>query len=352
MVQLATQRPVCVTGASGFVASHVVRDLLERGYRVRGTVRDATNEEKTAPLRALSGADDRLELLSADLLDPTSFEAAIADCEIVIHTASPYTLNVKDAQADLVEPAVQGTRAVLEVCHRAEGIRRVVVTSSVAAITDEPGSERPLTEEDWNELSSLKRNPYFYSKTLAEKAAWSFMEETSPSFELVVINPYVVIGPSLIPSLNQSHRVFVELMTGKLPGIVNLAWGFVDVRDVATAHRLAIEVPEARGRYLCAAETMKLRQLVELLQERGYGHYKLPKLGLESGFGNALIKLSSFAYGRGMGSFLRTHVGRVPRFDNSKIRRELGLSFRPVDQTIVDAVEDLLAWGHIERQAP
>jgi dihydroflavonol-4-reductase len=350
MAELVTDRPVCVTGASGFIASHLVADLLARGYRVRGTVRDATQREKYAYLLELPGASERLELVSADLLDPPSFGAAVAGCDYVMHTASPYALDVEDPQRDLVEPAVTGTHAVLEACKRAEGVRRVVVTSSMAAITDEPDSERVLTEDDWNEKSSLTRNPYYYSKTLAEREAWRYLREEEPGFDLVVINPFLVVGPSLTPGINQSNQVFVDMLTGKFPGILSMNWGLVDVRDVARAHRLAMETPGASGRYICAAATMSMRELVELLRERGYGSYKLPKLGMDCAAGDFMARLSSYFYPKGTGTYLRTHIGRTPRFDNAKIREQLGLEFTPPAETVGDTVEDLLRWGHVERR--
>ncbi len=346
MTTLITDRPVCVTGAAGFIAAHLVADLLARGYRVRGTVRDPQSD-KYGFLRDFPGADDRLELIGADLLDPPSFQDAVKDCEFVLHTASPYALDVKDPQRDLVDPAVKGTRAVLEACAKEGGVRRVVVTSSMAAITDEPDSERVLTEEDWNDKSSLSRNPYYYSKTLAEREAWRFVEEHEPGFDLVTINPFLVIGPSLTPEINQSNRVFIDLLTGAFPGIMSIHWGFVDVRDVARAHRLAMEVPEAAGRYICANETKSMREVVELLREQGYGDYKLPKLGLDCAAGDFMAVLSSYFYPKGTGSYLRTHIGRTPQFDHTKIRQELGLEFIPVADTIRDTTNDLIAWGHI-----
>jgi dihydroflavonol-4-reductase len=349
MTQPVTDKPVCVTGASGFIASHIVADLLSRGYRVRGTVRDASQRDKYGFLFELPGAAERLELVSADLNPPRGFDEAVAGCEYVLHTASPYALDVKDPQKDLVDPAVRGTRAVLEACKAAGGVRRVVVTSSMAAITDEPDSERPLTEDDWNDKSSLTRNPYYYSKTLAEREAWRFAREEEPSFDVVVINPFLVIGPSLTPGINQSNQLFVDLLTGKFPGILSMAWGLVDVRDVARAHRLAIEAPSAEGRHICANATMNMREVVELLRELGYGDFKLPKLGMDCAPGDFMARLSSYFYPRGTGTYLRTHLGRTPRFDNTKIRRDLGLELTPLADTIRDTIEDLLRWGHVER---
>ena len=344
-----TSAPVCVTGSAGYIASHVVAQLLARGYRVRGTVRSLRKEKEKdiAHLRALPDADTHLELVEADLMKPGSFDGAVAGCEYVMHTASPYMLNAQDPQKDLVDPAVQGTRTVLESCKKAGSVRRVVLTSSMAAITDEPESDHVLTEADWNTKSTLERNAYYLSKTLAEKAGWRFIEEEKPGFDLVVINPFLVIGPSLSAAINTSPQMFLDLLVGAYPGIMNLAWGFVDVRDVARAHVLAIETQAAHGRYICANTAITMRELVELLRASGYEGYKLPNLGLDCGVGDYVVKLSSYLQPKGIGSYLRTHVGRVPRFDHSKIQRELGLSFLPLKQSILDTLADLKTWGHI-----
>jgi len=187
---MKADKPVCVTGASGFVAAHVTRELLERGYRVRGTVRSLSTPGKYGFLTSLPGAADRLELVSAELLAEGSYDSAVAGCELVIHTASPYVMNVKDPQRDLIDPAVNGTLNVLGSA-KAAGVRRVVLTSSMAAISDEPVDGKVFTEDDWNEQSSLERNPYYFSKTVAERAAWKFVEDEHPGFDLIAINPYL-----------------------------------------------------------------------------------------------------------------------------------------------------------------
>lgn len=342
-----TESPVLVTGASGFIASHIIRELLSRGYRVRGSVRSLAKEKDFAHLRALPGAE-RLELFEADLLTDGAFDEAARGCHYVMHTASPYMLEATDPQRDLVEPAVKGTRSVLVSCKKAATVQRVVLTSSMASITDEPEGNHVLTEEDWNTKSTLERNPYYLSKTLAEKEGWKFVAEESTKFDLVVINPFLVIGPSYSPGINTSNQLFIDLLQGTYPGIMNLTWGFVDVRDVALAHVMAMETPAAKGRYLCAAETISMREVVALLDGKGWGEgRKLPKLGLDCAIGDFTVKVSSYLQPRGVGSYLRTHVGRVPRFDHGKIQRDLGLSFRKVEQSILDTVEDLKKWGHL-----
>jgi dihydroflavonol-4-reductase len=341
---------VLVTGASGFIASRIIEELLAHGHRVRGTVRSLKKEKELAPLRGLPGAPERLELAEADLLTDSAFDEAARGMDAVLHTASPYVLDAKDPQADLVDPAVKGTRNVLGSAARAGSVRRVIVTSSMAAITDEPESDHVLTEADWNTRSSLDRNPYYFSKTLAERAAWEFVEKEKPGFDLVVINPFLVIGPALSPAINTSNQMFVDLLKGTYPGVMNLTWGFVDVRDVADAHVRALENPQARGRYITAGETIAMRDVVDLLVKNGWdkGH-KLPKVGLDCAVGDFAVRLSSYLQPKGVGSYLRTHVGRVPRYDTKKIRSELGLSFRPVATSILDTLEDLARWGHITR---
>jgi len=336
-----------VTGASGFIAAHIVRDLLARGYRVRGTVR---NPDRTGDLRFLTdlpGAVDRLELARGNLLDAKGWDSAVAGCEYVIHTASPYRIDVKDPQRDLVDPAVLGTRHVLDACLWA-GVKRVVLTSSMAAVSDEPDSRRVLTEADWNTKSTLDRNPYFYSKVLAEREAWRMIDDEKAPFELVVINPYLVLGPSLSSGRNYSTDIFINLANGTYPAIPALTWGCVDVRDVADAHVRAMETPSASGRYLCAHENLSVRQMVAFMREFGV-RGKLPAVGMDGAAGTAILRAFSYFQPKGLGSFMRSHLGGVPAFDNSKIRRQLGLEFRPLRSTVMDTLEDLSARGLVAR---
>jgi dihydroflavonol-4-reductase len=338
---------VLISGAGGFIASHTVAALLEAGLDVIGTVRRPDDAAATAHLRALPGADERLPHVAADLLRPGAFDEPAAAADYVIHMASPFHMTVADPQRDLVEPAVRGTRAMLEACLRSSRVKRVVLTSSMAAITDEPDPAHVLTEADWNEKSSLTRNPYYYSKAEAERAAWAFHAEHRPAWDLVVINPYIVIGPSLAGTVNESNKLFVDLLNGVYPAIMPLTWGFVDVRDVAEAHVRALTAPAASGRYLCAGETRSMREVVDFLKTHGYAHARLPSLGLDSSLGTRLAWLASFTQPKGVASYLRTHLGRAIRYDNGKIRRDLGLAFRPLDASILETVAALARAGHV-----
>jgi len=337
---------VAVTGASGFIGSEVTRVLLDEGHTVHGTVRDLQNKVKSDPLTSLDRADQRLELFAADLMQAGSFADAFIGCDVVIHVASPYVLDVEDPQRDLVDPALKGTLNVLEAANAA-GVGRVVLTSSTAAITDEP-QDRVYTEDDWNETSSLTRNPYYYSKTLAERAAWDFVDSESPTFDVVVINPSGVIGPSLSAGLNTTTRSIADLLNGGVyPAIIDLSFAIVDVRDVAQAHVRAATEPNASGRYICASDVVPMRRTVEVLRSNDFDGYKLPRFDLTSGLGSFLTRQLARFQPAGTRSFLETNLGRQLRLDTSKIEDELGIEFRDVDQSIVDTALDLMAWGHV-----
>lgn len=342
-----TNKPICVTGASGFIAAHIVEQLLSKGYQVRGTVRNADNRQKYQYLYDLDRTNKRLELVSANLLEAEGFKSAVAGCEYIIHTASPYALNVKDPKKDLLDPAVNGTRFLLDAAMNCSEIKRIVLTSSVAAITDSPALDKVLTESDWNSKSSLKRNPYYYSKTAAEQEAWRIVKTEKPLFDLVVINPFVVIGPSYTPKLNPSNQILVDILTGQYPGIMNLTWGMVDVRDVAKAHILAMENEGASGRYLCANRTITMKNLVELLSNLEPNNSQVPKFNLVSRPGNLLIRFASYFQPSGVGSYLRTHIGKGLKFDNGKIKRELGIKFIDLEKSIRDTITDLKKWQHL-----
>jgi dihydroflavonol-4-reductase len=343
-VALPTDAAVCVTGAGGFVASWLVAELLQSGRLVRGTVRART---RASHLTGLAGSA-RLTLYEADLQSPGTFDVPVDGAHTVFHTASPYVVDVADPQRDLVAPAVDGTLNVLRACAKAPSVRRVVLTSSMAAVTDEPDGRQVLTGEDWNTRSSLQRNPYYFSKVQAEHAAWDFMSRERPTFDLVALNPFVTMGPSLAPGLNTSNRILVDLVTGTYPAIVSLHWGIVDVRDLAHAHVRAAEVPSAAGRYLCAQPAVSMRAIVGWLREAGFGRgTRLPSIGLDHPVGDWLVWLDSFRRPPGAASYLQTHIGRTPRFDARRVREELAVELRPTRETILDTMADLVAHGHV-----
>ncbi|KAH9715796.1 Cinnamoyl-CoA reductase 1 [Citrus sinensis] len=223
---------ICVTGAGGFIASWMVKLLLEKGYNVKGTVRNP-DDPKNAHLRELEGAKERLVLCKADLLDYESLKEAINGCEGVFHTASPVT----DDPEQMVEPAVIGTKNVIVAAAEAK-VRRVVFTSSIGAVYMDPNRspDDVVDESCWSDLEFCKntKNWYCYGKAVAEKAAWE--EAVARGVDLVVVNPVLVLGPLLQSTVNAS--------------IIHI------LKDVALAHILLYETPSASGRYLCAESVL------------------------------------------------------------------------------------------------
>ncbi|KAI3972688.1 hypothetical protein MKX01_019346 [Papaver californicum] len=268
---------VCVTGASGYIASWLVKFLLQRGYTVKASVRDPNDPKKTGHLRALDGANERLHLFKANLLEEGCFDAVVQGCEGVFHTASPFYHAVKDPQAELIEPAVKGTLNVLGSCARTPSVKRVVLTSSVAAVTytGKPKTPEVVVDETWFSDPEFCKNAelwYVLSKTLAEAAAWKYVKEKG--IDMVTINPAMVIGPLLQPTLNTSAEAIQKLVNGANV-FPNAAFGWVNVKDVANAHILAFETPSASGRYLLVERVIHHSGIVEILREI-YSEVQLP----------------------------------------------------------------------------
>ena len=340
----AKKEMVCVTGASGYVGTHVVRELLERGYEVRGAVRDDADAKKTAHLRALPGADERLELASADLMEEGSFDEVVKGCPLVCHAAAAVRMTAKNPQRDIVDPAVEGTRLVLESVARMGDARRVVLTSSVAAIEDDsrPQGHR-FTEDQWNESATVKTSPYPLAKTKSERAAWEFVEtlEGERRFELISICPSFVFGPVLAEVHVRSSPTLVrDLLVRTFPACPQIKINVVDVREVAAAHVEALERPEASGRYILNKEALWLQQMGQILAPQFPDHPvptgKLP---------NFILYAAGLFDQRLSWSFLRRTLGREVTFDGERVTRELGVEYRPMEQTLVDTCRSLIDLG-------
>ncbi|WP_419858293.1 NAD-dependent epimerase/dehydratase family protein [Candidatus Palauibacter irciniicola] len=283
--------PVLVTGANGYVASWLVKRLLEQGFDVHGTVRDPRDPVKTGHLRAMArDLPGTLSLFRADLLDPGGFDRAMAGCPLVFHTASPLIVrDVDDPVRDLIEPATRGTRHVLEAADRTPAVRRVVLTSSIVAIYGDAADLEQIEadrfdESHWNTTSHEGHQPYSYSKTLSERLAWKMAEEQA-RWDLVVVNPGLVLGPGLSRNTNaEGVLIMRDLGNGAhRVGAPELEFAIVDVRDVAEGHLQAGLIPEAEGRYILVGETRSLIEIAGILRERfGDGFPSAPAHGAQS----------------------------------------------------------------------
>ncbi|KAM7476753.1 hypothetical protein LguiB_023996 [Lonicera macranthoides] len=261
------RKVVCVTGGSGYIASWLVKLLLDRGYTVRSTLRTLNDPKKTEHLLALDGAKERLHLFEADLIEEGSFDSVVYGCDGVFHTASPVSFSVTDPQ-EVVDPAVKGTLNVLRSCAKAPSIKRVVITSSMASVIFNGRPLNPDVEVDESWFSDPKfcedsKSWYMLSKTLAEEAAWKFAREKG--MDLVTVNPSFVIGPLLQPTLNLTCEGILHLIKGNKDIFGDAP--YVDVRDVAFAHIQAFEIPSANGRYCLAGTVAYSVEVLKILLE-------------------------------------------------------------------------------------
>lgn len=337
-------QPVLVTGASGYIASWVVRYLLEAGFTVHATVRNLRDEDKFRHLLALKGTDGgNLRIFEADLLREGSFAQAMAGCACVFHTASPFKVQgVKDAQKELIGPAIAGTRNVLDTVGSTDTVIRVVLTSSMAAIYGDAADvlEYPdgtMTEDCWNESSTPTYQSYSYSKTAAEREAWT-LAEAQQRWDLVVINPGFVFGPSLTDRRDStSIDTILSLLSGKYKsGVPELYFACVDVRDVARAHVNAWLRPASSGRHILAAETLSMLQIASILREHSNRRYPIPTSELPA----FLLYLVGPVIGFGW-KYIRRNLGIAMKFDNRYSKVDLGLEYRPLRQTLLDQLGQL-----------
>ncbi|KAL0460954.1 UNVERIFIED_CONTAM: Cinnamoyl-CoA reductase 1 [Sesamum latifolium] len=277
-MSVAMNSTVCVTGASGYIASWLVKFLLQRGYTVKASVRDPNDPKKTQHLLSLDGAKERLHLLKANLLEEGSFDSVVEGCVGVFHTASPFYHAVTNPQEELIDPALKGTLNVLGSCAKTPSIKRVVLTSSVAAVAynGKPRTPEVVVDESWwsnPELCREMQQWYVLSKTLAEDAAWKFVKEKG--IDMVTINPAMVIGPLLQPTLNTSSAAILNLINGA-ETYPNSTFGWINVKDVANAHILAYENPSANGRYCLVESVAHFSEVMKILREL-YPSFKLPE---------------------------------------------------------------------------
>ncbi len=353
-MKIDRSKPVLVTGATGYVAGWLVKKLLEEGINVHAAVRDPSNEKKLAHLNAIAeNAPGDIKYFKSDLLQKGSYKEAMEGCSVVFHTASPFTSEYKDPQKELIDPAVNGTANVLDTANEVESVQRVVVTSSCAAIytdaidcANAPGGV--LTEDVWNTTASLDYQPYSYSKTLAEKKAWEIAEQQS-RWDLVTVNPSFVMGPPLNPkfSTSESMNVLKQLGDGTMKmGVPKMGVGVVDVRDVAEAHFRAAYTPEAKGRYITCGHNTDFLEMGLVLREKYGKDYPLPKGSIPKWLVMIVGPMTNKLFTR---RFVRNNVNHYWKADNSKIKKELGMEFIPLQKTMEDGFQVLIDNGTFKK---
>ncbi len=350
MSYIDASSPILVTGATGYVAGWLVKKLLEQGHTVHAAVRNPGNEQKLAHLNQMAAqSPGQIKYFKSDLLQEGSYKEAMEGCQLVYHTASPFTSKYKNPQTELIDPAVKGTANVLQTANQTPSVKRVVVTSSCAAIyTDAidcknaPNGE--LTEEVWNTTSSLDYQPYSYSKTMAEKKAWE-MANAQNQWDLVTVNPAFVMGPMLNPkaTTSESFNILKQMGDGTMKaGVPKMGLGLVDVRDVADAHLQAGLNEAAKGRYITVGHNTDFLEMGLALQDKFGKDYPIPKKALPKWL---LMIVGPFANKLFTRKFIRNNVNVEWKANNSKIQNELGISFMPMQKTMEDSFQILVDNG-------
>lgn len=339
---------ICVTGASGFVGSHVVKALLEKGYSVRATVRDASNDADVAWIKALAeNTPGRVQIFSADLNIPGSFDEAVDSADIVIHTAAVVKMSAKNPKEEIVNPSLEGTRSVFSSILKSRTAKKVIHTSSVSAVLDYLVAEgHVFTEEDWNRELSLK-DPYGMAKTLSEKYAWKVYkdqpEDATWRFELVVLNPALVLGPLLHKKhASASPAVVKSFLDGTMPLALDFAWSIVHVADVASAYVAAVERPEVKGRFiLCNGPPPKYAEIAGILRQEFPNNNNIPK----STMPHWLTHIVAFFHPGLDANFIKKNLGKAPVFSGQKAGNELNLAYKNTWVAVADTGRSLVEFG-------
>jgi nucleoside-diphosphate-sugar epimerase len=333
---------VLVTGASGYVASHCIKILLEQGHKVRGSVRSLANKHKYKFLYELvPEKNENLTLVEADLQDENSWVNAVDGCTYVLHVASPIPPYVPKDENEVIKPAVDGTVNVMNAA-MAKGVKRIIVTSSCLTLLF--GNEgQLLTEEHWADPNKCPA-AYPKSKILAEKAAWDLWEKNKDKIEFATVLPSLVFGPVFTKHSNSSETLMAEMMKNTYPGIPDpdCNYAVVDVRDAAEAHVKALFSKEANGkRYIAAGENLTTEGLINILKGEYEKHgYSFPSKKVTAQeikeSGNPVAQRALMA------------MGKVMKLNNERSIKDLGMKYHKVEDTVLDMAKSLFKQGIIE----
>jgi dihydroflavonol-4-reductase len=331
---------VLVTGATGFIALHCIQQLLDQGYQVKGTVRSITKKNEVIDsMKKNSLHPENLTIVYADLLKDEGWNEAVEGCRYVLHVASPFVLEEPNHEDDLIKPAVDGTLRVLNAC-KDNRVEKVVLTSSFAAI-GYGNDEKIFDETDWSNTDSTI-GAYAKSKTLAEKAAWSFVNELpdQDKFNLTVLNPVAVTGPMLSDDIGTSNTLFVQLLDGSIPACPRIHIGFVDVRDVAKAHIFSMTAEKTNGeRIIVSDKEMFFAEMGRVLKDAGYD--KSPTREIP----NFMLKIMAIFIKKLSG--MKRSVGRKVISDKSKAKELFDWEYITAEDSAVESAKQLESMGLI-----
>lgn len=334
---------VLVTGGSGYIGGWCVASLLQQGYVVRTTVRDLAKEAAVrASLTKITDPGNRLSFHAANLMDDAGWDAATQGCDYVLHVASPLGVSEPKDADELIVPAREGAKRAVSAAIKA-GVKRVVLTSSVAATSKGSAGSWTSDETVWTDLSQPRVSAYYQSKTIAERAAWDLINASDGKTSLATVNPSLVLGPVTSDDFSASVQVVERLLSGRVPGIPRLGFNIVDVRDVASLHVLAMTDPKAAGeRFIAAGQYAWMGEIAQMLRAGlGDAAAKVPTRKVP----DFVIRLAAL-FDKDLGS-VAPSLGH--RHDNSseKAQRMLGWKPRPLEDTILDCARSLIAVGAV-----
>lgn len=333
---------VLVTGGSGYIAGFTIRQLIAEGWTVRTTIRSLAKEKQVRDILAVDNS--KLTFFAADLADDAGWAPAMAGCTHVAHLASPFPDSSPRDENDLIIPARDGALRALRFAREA-GVQRVVMTSSMAAIAYGRGrGEETFTEKDWTDINHPDAYPYVKSKTIAERAARDWMEANGSEMEFCTVNPSLVLGPVLSPDFSTSVEVVQKMMDGSFPGVPDLGYCIVDVRDLADLHVRVLTAPDMDGeRFFAAGKFFKMHAMAMVLKERlGDEAGKVPTRKLP----DWLMKL--VALWDPVVRQVKSELGKVRHADASHAKEKLGWQTRDEEETIIDTARSLIDNGVVK----
>jgi len=331
---------VLVTGATGYIGLHCIHQLLNQGYEVNGSVRSPDRKDEIIDaLKGHNTSTEHLNIYTMNLTEDAGWDEGMAGCDYLLHVASPISLERTDEDY-FVKPAIDGVNRALSFAKK-HGVKKVVLTSSVAAIFDTMEKKDIYDESDWSDPDNPHISAYSKSKTLAERAAWDFLKRENYPFELAVINPALVVGASISGDIGESNKAVAMVAGGKMPVAVPLMFGYVDVRDVAAAHVLAMQTPASNGeRFALVEKDLWYKDVAKILRDNGFS--KAPTFGVPVWLAKILANFNKEL------KLTLPYLGRKRSIKNTKAKEILGWNPRPAEESIIDIANQMQDLGMLK----
>ncbi len=338
------RKQVLVTGASGYIGSHLVSEFLKQGHDVRATVRNAEDQEKVGHLLNLaSDTTGQLEIIGADLLQSGAFDLAVKGCEWICHNAAVVLMTADDPQKEILDPAVEGTKNIIHSVIKDGGVEQICMMSSVAAVVNTKQRKGHVyIEADWNGDATLKGSPYSLAKVQSEKLMTDFCKGPQNP-KLSVINPSYVFGPLLSKlHVSSSTSIIRDVLLNTFKGCPKFGLGIVDVRDVAKAAVQALQ-KQAQGRFILNSESIWWNEMAEILKD------EFPNAPISTRtIPNLFMYIAAIFDKRLSFSFIRGSINRKDQFSNERLKNDLGINPRSVKESLIDTAKSLYELGIVK----